>query len=217
MPSSKERLKDSLNHKQPDKIPVDLGSTGVTGIHVLTIERLRNFYGLGKRPVRLIEPYQMLGEIDTDLAEILHLDVVGVLAPNTLFGFPNDGWQEYKTHWGQLLLVPGKFNPVKDENGDFLIFAEDDKASSPSGKMPKTGYFFDSIIRQEPVIEERLNPEDNLEEFGLLTEKDLKYWVDQSKRIKNSEKGVMANFGGNSPWRYCTCTRTFYEISKRHS
>ena len=70
MSKSKKRLRDSLNHKQPDKIPVDLGSTSVTGIHVLAIERLRDFYGLEKRPVRLIEPYQMLGEIENDLAEI---------------------------------------------------------------------------------------------------------------------------------------------------
>src|ERR1035437_3566223 len=126
MSKSKERLRDSLNHKQPDKIPVDLGSTSVTGIHVLAIERLRDFYGLEKRPVRLIEPYQMLGEIENDLAEILHLDIIGILSSNTLFGFPNDNWKEYRTHWGQLLLVPGKFNTLRDKNGDSLIFPEGD-------------------------------------------------------------------------------------------
>jgi uroporphyrinogen-III decarboxylase len=198
MSNSKKRLIDSLNHKQPDKIPVDLGSTSVTGIHVLTIDRLRDFYGLEKRPVRLIEPYQMLGEIESDLAEILHLDVVGILASNTLFGYPNDEWKEYKTHWGQLLLVPGKFNAIKDKDGDFLMFPEGDTSLPPSGKMPKTGYFFDSIIRQEPVIEEKLNPEENLEEFKLLTESDLRYWADNIKRTKDSGKGVIANFGGTA-------------------
>lgn len=198
MSRSKERLNDSLNHKQPDKIPVDVGSTSVTGIHVLAIQRLRDFYGLEKRPVRLIEPYQMLGEIENDLAEILHLDIIGILSSNTLFGFPNDGWKEYRTHWGQLLLVPGKFNTLKDKSGDFLIFPEGDTSSPPSGRMPKTGYFFDSIIRQEPVIEEKLNPEDNLEEFKLLTENDLKYWADQIKIARESGKGVMANFGGTA-------------------
>jgi uroporphyrinogen-III decarboxylase len=198
MSKSKERLIDSLNHRQPDKIPVDLGSTAVTGIHVLAIERLRDFYGLEKRPVRLIEPYQMLGEIEDDLSEILHLDVIGILASNTLFGFPNDDWKEYRTHWGQLLLVPGKFNTIIDENGDSLIFPEGDTSVPPSGKMPKKGYFFDAIIRQDPVIEEKLNPEDNVEEFKLLTENDLKYWADQIKITRKSGKGVAANFGGTA-------------------
>jgi len=57
MRKSKERLIASLNHIQPDKIPVVIGSTSVTGIHVLAIERLREYYGLQRRLVRLIEPY----------------------------------------------------------------------------------------------------------------------------------------------------------------
>jgi uroporphyrinogen-III decarboxylase len=64
--------------------------------------------------------------------------------------------------------------------------------------MPKKGYFFDTIVRQEPVIEEKLNPEDNLEEFTLMTENDLKYWADQIKIARESGKGVMANFGGTA-------------------
>lgn len=196
--ANRKRLKDSLAHKQPDRIPIDLGSTSVTGIHVLAIERLRNFYGLEKRPVRLIEPYQMLGEIENDLAEILHLDVTGILASNTLFGFPNENWKEFRTHWGQVLLVPGMFNTVKDKNGDFLIFPEDDTSCSPSGKMPKTGYFFDTIVRQEPIVEENLNPDDNIEEFKLLSKKDILYWTEQIKVAKDSGKGIMANFGGTA-------------------
>jgi len=39
--------------------------------------------------------------------------------------------------------------------------------------MPKTGYFFDSIVRQPPIVEERLDPADNLEEFGPFSEDDL--------------------------------------------
>jgi len=75
--TSKERLKAALNHIQPDKIPVDFGSSCVTGIHVLAIERLRDYFGLEKRAVKVIEPGQMLGEIDNDLAEIMHVDAIG--------------------------------------------------------------------------------------------------------------------------------------------
>jgi hypothetical protein len=196
MNTSKDRLITSLNHKQPDKIPVDIGSTAVTGIHVLAIENLREYYGLEKRPVKLIEPYQMLGEIENDLAELLHLDVTGILARNTLFGFPNENWKEFTTHWGQLLLVPGAFNTVTDPNGDLVIFPEGDESIAPSGKMPKAGYFFDSIIRQDLIVEENLNPEDNIEEYNLLSQADLLYWADRIRLVKDSGKGIIANFGG---------------------
>jgi uroporphyrinogen-III decarboxylase len=45
--------------------------------------------------------------------------------------------------------------------------------------MPKGGYFFDTLIRQDPIDEDDLNPEDNLEEFGLLSEEDLTYYQKQ--------------------------------------
>jgi hypothetical protein len=194
----RERLQAALHHRQPDKIPVDIGSTSVTGIHVLALERLRDYYGLEKRPVRLIEPYQMLGQVDEDLAEVLDLDVTGILARNTMFGYPGENWKEYRTHWGQELLVPGKFSTVPDENGDFLMFPEGDTSVPASGKMPRTGFFFDSIIRQVPIVEEELNPDDNLEDFKILSEADLQYWSDQVIRIKDSGWGVIANFGGTA-------------------
>ena len=46
---------------------VDFGATSTTGIHVLAIENLRKYYGLEQKPVRVTDPYQMLGEIAPDL------------------------------------------------------------------------------------------------------------------------------------------------------
>ncbi len=62
--SSRKNFTETINHHQPDRVVVDFGSTGVTGIHVLIVEKLREYYGLEKKPVKVIEPYQMLGEID---------------------------------------------------------------------------------------------------------------------------------------------------------
>ena len=57
--------------------------------------------------------------------------------------------------------------------GEERRIAEGDLSAPPSGHMPKGGYFFDTIIRQEPIDEDRLDPEDNLEEFAPLSEADL--------------------------------------------
>jgi uroporphyrinogen-III decarboxylase len=62
--------------------------------------------------------------------------------------------------------------------------------------MPKNGFFFDSIIRQERIDEEKLNPEDNLEEFGLISERDLDYFEQASKEMAQSGRAVIATFGG---------------------
>ena len=50
----------TLNHHQPDRIPIDFGGTTVTGVHASCVAALRDYYGLEKRPVRIHEPAQML-------------------------------------------------------------------------------------------------------------------------------------------------------------
>ena len=98
--NSKERVLASLNHQQPDRIAVDFGATPVTGIHALAIENLRKHFGLEHKPVRIIEPYQMLGEIDDELLELLGVDVIGLSPSDNMFGIANHGeLKEFKTFW----------------------------------------------------------------------------------------------------------------------
>ena len=44
--NSRERFVATLNHKQPDRIPIDFGGTSVTGMHVSCVAALRDHYGL---------------------------------------------------------------------------------------------------------------------------------------------------------------------------
>ena len=197
--NSKERVLAAINHKEPDVIPVDFGATPVTGVHVQAIESLRTHYGLEKRPVKVIEPYQMLGEVDADLREALGVDVIGLSPKNNMFGFDNGApFKEFKTFWGQVVLVPQNFNTTIDPNGDLLIYPEGDTSAPASGKMPKSGYFFDAIIRQDPLDEAQMDPEDNLEEFSPISEDDLDYWRKEVARVKDSGKMIIANFGGTA-------------------
>jgi hypothetical protein len=196
--TSKQRLIATLNHQQPEKMVIDFGATPVTGIHVLAIERMREFYGLKKQLVKVTEPYQMLGEISDDLAEILGVDIQGFSPKNNMFGFENAKWKEFRTFWGQTVLVPGEFNTDIDENGDLLIYPEGDRNVPPSGRMPKSGYFFDSINRQQAFDENNLKVEDNLEEFELLSNENIAYWKSKAEMIKSSSKGLIANFGGTA-------------------
>jgi len=194
--TSKERLQATLNHKQPDKMVVDFGSNAVTGIHVLMVEKLRDYYGLEKRPVKVIEPYQMLGEVENDLLEILGVDVIGLWGKNNMFGIPQENFKSFTTFWGQEILVPENFNTQIDDNGDLLIFPKGDTSVLASAKMPNSSYFFDAIIRQEPIDDELLTAGDNLEEFTIVSDIDLAFWRKQTENAVKSGKGIIANFGG---------------------
>lgn len=197
--NSRERLIKTLNHEEPDRVAIDFGSTSVTGIHVSVIENLREYYGLQKKLVRVTDPYQMLGEVDAELIDIIGIDVVGARGKKSSFGFYNhEPLVEYKTPWGQIVLVPEGFRTTTDEKGDILMYPEGDLTAQASGRMPKTSYFFDAIIRQQPIDEETLNPQDNLEEFGLVSDSDLVYWKETTQKARATGKAVVAGLGGTA-------------------
>jgi uroporphyrinogen-III decarboxylase len=198
MSSSKEDFLSTINHRQPSRTVVDFGSTPVSGIHVVVVEKLRNYFGLEKRPVKVIEPYQMLGEIDEELVKAMDIDVIGFSGEKNMFGISNSDWKVHRTLWGQEVLLPGNFNYTVNKNGDLLIHPEGDKSVPPSAMMPKTGYFFDALDRQKPIDDSHLKVEDNLEEFGYVTEEDLTYWKNIIDLADTESKGIVVNLGGTA-------------------
>lgn len=199
--NSRQRVLTALNHQEPDRVPLDLGASAVTGMHVSSVYQLRQALGLDPpgTPVKVVEPYQMLGEIAPDLIDRLGVDVVGLGGKRTMFGFENKGWKPWTLFDGTPVLVPEAFNTTPEPNGDILMYPEGDRSVPPSGRMPKGGYYFDSIVRQEPIDDEKLNPEDNLEEFGPITDEDLEHFARQADQLwRETDKAILANFGGTA-------------------
>lgn len=195
---SKERVLSALRHREPDRIPIDFGGTPTTGMHVSCVAALRDFYGLERRPVKVHEPYQMLGWIDEDLKDALGIDVEALTPYRTIFGFPNENWKTWRTPDGLEVLVSEHFNTTVDADGDVLIYPEGDMSAPPSARMPRGSFFFDTIIRQEPIDEERLDPEDNLEEFGPISSDELEHLEADAHRAAATGRAVIATFGGTA-------------------
>lgn len=194
--TSGERVRIALAHREPDRVPVDFGATTVTGVHALCVEKLRAHFGLERRPVKVHVPYNMLGWIEDDLAEAMGLDLAGVLARNTLYGYPNENWKEFRTPWGQVVLISGHFQYTTDTNGDLLTYPRGDVSAPPSGRMPQSSYFFDTIIRQAEIDEDHLNPEDNLQEFAPLSEQDLAHFKAAVAKAVATGRAVIVAIGG---------------------
>lgn len=196
--NSRERIRQTLKHRSPDRVAVDFGSTAVTGMHVTCVAQLREHFGLEKRPVKVCEPYQMLGEIEEDLSDAMGIDTVALPAPNTIFGFRNESWTPFRAPWGQELLVSRHFKTITDKNGDLLLYPQGDTTVPPSGRMPKGGYFFDTIVRQEPIDEDKLNFKDNMEEFQPISDADLQHYRDHAARLANSTRAIVSGVGGTA-------------------
>jgi len=194
--TGKERVQKVLSHGDADMIALDFGATPVTGIHVKKIAEFRQHYGLENRPVKVVEPFQMLGEVDDELAKIWNVDVIGVGGISDMFGHRQENYVERRMPWGQTVLLPQLFQ-MKEENGNIYVFPQGDANCSPTAVMPEGGYFFDAIERVSATeLDMELNIEDNLEEFALWTDADMLYWKEALTKASASGKAVIANIGG---------------------
>ena len=190
--TSRDRLIATLNHREPDHVCTDLGATAVTGIHVSALARLRcAVLGDASWRVKVIEPYQMLGEVDAELRTALGIDVVGLIPRATLFGFENEGWKPFTMFDGTEVLVPANFVTSTDVNGDLLIHPQGDQTASPRGRMPNGAHFFDTIVYQEPVDDDHLDPADNCEEFGLFTDADIAWYKQRIDQLAMHDSGII--------------------------
>ena len=199
--TGRERVLRVLAHEEVGRVAVDLGGTPCSGAQVSVVAKLRQALGLDKagEPVKVVEPYQMLGEVASDLREVLGIDVVNLPGPKNFFGFANSDWKPWRTFDGTDVLVAGEFNTEPDAGGAILQYPEGDKSVPASAKMPRGGFYFDAIVRQGPIDDAKLNPADNLEEFGPISDEDLRIYERQADELyKNTDLAIAAGFPGTA-------------------
>lgn len=164
--TSRERVVLAIEHKACDAIPFDVGATFATGVSAIVLSKLRDAYGLEKKPIRVFDPYQMLGEVENDLLDAIGADAIGLWNSTTLFGTSNRSYKPWPIYPGIELLVGSNFNTSYDESGNLMAYPRGDISKSPSGIMPHKGCYFDSIIRQVPYDEDSLTSKSAREHFA---------------------------------------------------
>ncbi len=196
--TSRERLIQTINHQEPDRLVVDIGAGGQTGMGVCAVNNLRmSLFGNTGYRVKVTEPYQMLGEIDEEILQKLQLDVVGIHPPRNMFGFRNEHWKPFTMHDGTVVDVPGDFRYTTDDEGAILMHAEGDVTAPPRAKMPVGGYFFDAVESGEPADYSHLDPVDNTEEFGILSQEDVNHFASMAKKYdEETDYGIYMTLPG---------------------
>ena len=81
--NGRERIQATLNHREPDRVPFDLGSTQVTGIHTVAYRALRERLGLPAVTPAMCDHIQGLAMPDDELLDRLGVDVRGLFPLNS--------------------------------------------------------------------------------------------------------------------------------------
>jgi uroporphyrinogen-III decarboxylase len=149
---------------------------------------------------KINEPFQFLAEIEVPVKKALNIDTFGLFPPKTMFGYKNENWKPFTLSDGTTVHVSGHMQWDVLENGDVVQYPQGNRSALPSGKMPKGGSFFDAIVRQDPIVEERLDPKEFAEQtFHLYTDGELSELEKASKSaFENTDYSLVGSFLGAS-------------------
>jgi uroporphyrinogen decarboxylase len=137
--NSRERILTAINHKQPDRIPVDLGATPSSGISAVAYHNLIKYLRLDLKN----HVYDVVQEVTQPEMKLLEMFKVDVLDIGRYFNSNESYWHQLELIKGVPGLYPKWFNPEKQPDDSWL-------AAGPSGeyigKMPAGATFFDQVI-----------------------------------------------------------------------
>jgi len=194
--TSRERVKATINHIEPDRVPVDVGSSPPTGIQAGALHKLRKAYKLPEKTVKVHEPFQLLGDVDDDVLKAVGADLVGLWSPHTYFGYKNDSWKDWTLSDGTKVLIGEKFRYSVDEKGNTYFYPG--QSDRPSATMPAGGYYMDALLRQEPVDEDDLDGKRDFGHmFSVYSDEELRFLEEESRNLyNNTEYSIVGIFGG---------------------
>lgn len=108
--NSRERVLRALEHKEPDRIPFDLGGMNQSGIHCIAYTELRNHLGLPNKSARIQNIIMQSAYIDKDFSERLKTDFRLVYSdwanPGKAEIHKEDGYLTYVDEWMINRIMP---------------------------------------------------------------------------------------------------------------
>ncbi|MGD0260110.1 MAG: uroporphyrinogen decarboxylase family protein [Verrucomicrobiota bacterium] len=135
--TSRERVLAALNHREPDRVPIDLSGHRSSGIAAMAYARLRNYLGLPKNPIRVYDPVQQLAIVDEDVLQRFQVDTIEL---GRAFAHEDKYWAEWVLPDGTPCLMPAWAKPER-QNGDWVLRSA--LTGTVIARMPEGVWYFE--------------------------------------------------------------------------
>ncbi len=132
----RDRVLAALNHREPDRTPIDFGGHRSSGIAAMAYARLRQSLRLPERPIRVYDPIQQLAILDDDVLDLFHVDTIEL----------GRGFAQESEHWGDWTLPDGtpcqmpRWAMPERQEGQWVLRAASGRAV---GRMPDGAIYFE--------------------------------------------------------------------------
>ncbi|MCL2664973.1 MAG: hypothetical protein FWE82_05120 [Defluviitaleaceae bacterium] len=190
--TGRERVLAALNFEETDRVPIDIGGMGSTGINAIAYRNLRKHFGLPGL-VKVYDVYQQLGWVDDDAKDILGGDVAQVFKRRGAFGISRENWKQGEMTDGSECLVPEGFSPVKNSAGQFVIL---DENGNTVGKRATDSHYYDGVFF--PYGKAETEAGIDAVPMDYFSEEDLAFIEKQAAVLKQkNDRAVLLDFGGD--------------------
>jgi uroporphyrinogen decarboxylase len=134
--NSRERVLAAINHREPDRVPIDLGATPSSGISAIAYTNLKKHLGMHDGHTRIYDVVQQLAQPEEGMLDHFGIDVVDI---GRAFNERDDDWYDMPMANGQTGQYPAWFRPIARPDGSY----EAEVDGVVIARMPAQGTFFD--------------------------------------------------------------------------
>jgi uroporphyrinogen decarboxylase len=135
--TSRERILATIEHREPDRVPVDLGATPSSGISAIAYGNLKHHLGLTEGRTRIYDVVQQLAQPEEVILDRFSIDVIDI---GRAFNTDDGAWYDIRLPDGSSAQYPGWFHPKRQDDGSYFAFLPD---GTEVAHMPSGGTFFD--------------------------------------------------------------------------
>ncbi len=134
--NSRERIIATIEHREPDRVPLDIGATPSSGFSAIAYANLCRHLGI-KGEVRVYDVVQQLAEPEDWCLDRFGIDVIDIARACHR---ESNCWKPDYLPDGSRASIPSWFNPVLVDNGDRQVY---DRSGTMIARMPQGATFYD--------------------------------------------------------------------------
>jgi uroporphyrinogen decarboxylase len=191
--TSRQRVRKAIRFEEPDRVPLDIGGSLVTGVCIDAYVDLVKHLGLDLGLPLVYEQFGMLARLAEPVRQRLHSDVIELENPSVAWDLENKDFKPWKTGPGNTVLMPGAFNPVTDEKGYLYIV---DGEGRPLAYMPPGGLYFERACVTTLSVEDRkMDPQAWAASLPLYCDEHLRQLEESARQLyENTNYSIQGGF-----------------------
>ena len=200
--TSRERVLATLNHREPDRVPIDLAGHRSSGISAIAYARLRQQLGLPEKIIRVYDPVQQLAIVDEDVLARFGVDTIEL---GRAFCLEDNHWVDWVLPDGRPCQMPFWARPERHD-GEWVMRS---KTGRIIARMPDGVWYFEQAHFPFAEQDDLENIEAAFEECmwtafpsppGPLAEGEdgLRLLAQGARKLRQqTDRAILGLFGGN--------------------